>query len=91
VIALWDGAATRDSPPKLPISDSDSDQNRSTSESRESRADVVEQVILRIHPDNAASSAVARSAGFYLIDPEPVIDKDAGPLQTWHHHFAPLD
>lgn len=51
----------------------------------------MKQVILRIHPDNAASTAVARSAGFHLTDPEPVIDNDAGPLLTWHHRAASLD
>ncbi|MGC4939955.1 GNAT family N-acetyltransferase [Kribbella sp. DT2] len=52
----------------------------------------MEQVILRIHPDNVASAAVARATGFHLTNPIPVMDPDAEPLRTWRHHQAtPLD
>lgn len=41
------------------------------------------EVILRIHPDNAASAAVARATGFRLTDAEPITRGDSEPLLTW--------
>jgi len=46
------------------------------------------RVILEIEPDNAASSAVARAAGYRLTDlpPEQVVDKGRElTLFTWEH------
>ncbi|TCO30240.1 RimJ/RimL family protein N-acetyltransferase [Kribbella steppae] len=46
------------------------------------------RVILEIEPDNAASSAVARAAGYRLTDlpPTPVVDKGRElTLLTWEH------
>ncbi|MBG0814855.1 GNAT family N-acetyltransferase [Planomonospora sp. ID82291] len=48
----------------------------------------VDRVLLRIAPDNEASAAVARSAGFRLTDDEPVVrDRGDGTvsLLTWRH------
>jgi RimJ/RimL family protein N-acetyltransferase len=46
------------------------------------------RVILEIEPDNAASSAVARAAGYRLTDlpPTPIVDKGRElTLLTWEH------
>jgi 2,4-dienoyl-CoA reductase-like NADH-dependent reductase (Old Yellow Enzyme family)/RimJ/RimL family protein N-acetyltransferase len=46
------------------------------------------RVILEIEPDNAASSGVARSAGYHLTDLPPTIVTDKGrevSLLTWEH------
>lgn len=45
----------------------------------------MDQVILRINPDTAASVAVARATGFDLADDEPIERGEAGPLLTWRH------
>ncbi|MFC6577104.1 GNAT family N-acetyltransferase [Planomonospora parontospora] len=48
----------------------------------------MDRVLLRIAPDNEASAAVARSAGFRLTDDEPVVrDRGDGTvsLLTWRH------
>lgn len=49
----------------------------------------LEQVVLRINPDNAASTAVARAAGFHLTDAAPTTRSGSGPLLTWRHQ-APV-
>jgi RimJ/RimL family protein N-acetyltransferase len=47
------------------------------------------RVLLRIEPDNAPSSAVARAAGFHLADQDPVVIEDAQgkriTLRVWEH------
>jgi RimJ/RimL family protein N-acetyltransferase len=48
----------------------------------------IPRVVLEIEPDNAASSAVARGAGYRLTDrrPSPVADKGRSyTLLTWEH------
>ncbi|WP_129843701.1 GNAT family N-acetyltransferase [Streptomyces sp. RFCAC02] len=44
----------------------------------------LQQVVLRIDPDNAASTAVARATGFHVTDAAPVT-RGRGPLLTWRH------
>jgi RimJ/RimL family protein N-acetyltransferase len=47
------------------------------------------RVLLEIEPDNHASAAVARTAGFHLTDTTPELVEDKGrsyTLLTWAHH-----
>ncbi|MER7108604.1 GNAT family N-acetyltransferase [Streptomyces sp. NPDC000229] len=51
------------------------------------------RVILRIEPDNAASAAVARAAGFRLTDEPPETVRSNGrthTLLTWAHDARPV-
>ncbi|WCN05108.1 GNAT family N-acetyltransferase [Streptomyces sp. M92] len=45
----------------------------------------LQQVILRINPDNAASTAVARATGFHITNAAPITRGRSGPLLTWRH------
>jgi RimJ/RimL family protein N-acetyltransferase len=51
----------------------------------------MEHVILRIHPDNTASTALARATGFDLTDVDPIEHGAAGPLLTWRHRPSSTD
>lgn len=46
----------------------------------------MQQVILRINPDNAAGTAVDRAAGFHLTDAAPTTRGGSGALLTWCYH-----
>lgn len=48
----------------------------------------IKRVVLEIEPDNLASIAVARSAGYHLADKAPSEVADKGrtyTLMTWQH------
>ncbi len=45
----------------------------------------MDQIILRIAPDNVASIAVARATGFELTDAAPCTRRDNHSLFTWRH------
>lgn len=44
------------------------------------------EFVIRCHPDNAASSAVARRLGFRFVE---VRQEDGEPLQWWVHPGPP--
>lgn len=45
----------------------------------------LQRIVLRIDPDNTASTAVARAAGFRLTDAAPITRGGSGPLLTWRY------